>query len=263
MLVRKVVHIDEEKCDGCGQCVPSCAEGAIQIVAGKARLVSDTYCDGLGECLGHCPRGAITIVQRDAAPFDEQAAQAHVAASRTAAPLEKARESCPGAAAKSLQLNVLSAGPTPAPRLSPDSDPRAGGHQSRLANWPLQLHLVPPDAPFLHEADVLLVADCVPVVHPDFHRRFLTSGRPVVIGCPKLDDGQAYVQKLAQMIQASSLRSITVLRMEVPCCAGLLRIVQAATGQAGGNVPVGDVTIAVDGRELAASPPSAAPSAAR
>ncbi len=253
MLVRKIVHIDEEKCDGCGQCVPSCAEGAIRIVDGKARLVSDTYCDGLGACLGRCPRDAITIVERGAAPFDEQAAHAHVAALRNESPVEKAHAGCPGTAVKSLRLNVLSDGPAPAPRFPSGGGKTPDVAESRLANWPLQLHLVPPNAHFLREADVLLVADCVPVAHPDFHRRFLTGGRPVVMGCPKLDDGQAYVQKLAQMIRASSLRSITVLHMEVPCCTGLLRIAQAAAEQAGGGVPVRDVTVAIDGRELASS----------
>lgn len=248
VLTRKIVHIDEEKCDGCGQCVPSCPEGAIQIIDGKARLVSDTYCDGLGACLGRCPRDAITIVQRDAAPFDEQAAHAHVAAVRNAAPSNKGHSGCPGSAVKSLNLNVLSNGP--APGLPTGNGVQRNESESRLANWPLQLHLVPPNAPFLRQADVLLVADCVPVAHPDFHRRFLTGARPVVMGCPKLDDGMAYVPKLAQMIRASSLRSITVLHMEVPCCTGLLRIAEAAVQQAGSRVPVRDVTVAIDGREL-------------
>lgn len=263
MLVRKIVHIDEEKCDGCGQCVPSCAEGAIRIVDGKARLVSDTYCDGLGACLGHCPRDAITIVERDAASFDEQAAHAHVAALRNAAPLEKAHTGCPGAAVKSLRLNVLSNGPAPATRFPSGSGKRLDGSESQLANWPLQLHLVPPNAPFLREADVLLVADCVPVAHPDFHRRFLTGGQPVVMGCPKLDDCQVYAQKLTQMIRASSLRSITVLHMEVPCCTALLRIAQAAAEQAGGGVQVRDVTVAIDGREVGSNPLFHPPALAR
>lgn len=248
VLTRKIVYIDEEKCDGCGQCVPSCAEGAIQIIDGKARLVSDTYCDGLGACLGRCPRDAITIVQRDAAPFDEQAAHAHVAALRNAPPLNKGHTGCPGIAVKSLNLNVLSNGS--ASGLPTGTGVQRSESESRLANWPLQLHLVPPNAPFLRQADVLLVADCVPVAHPDFHRRFLTAARPVFMGCPKLDDGTAYVQKLAQMVRASSLRSITVLHMEVPCCTGLLRIAEAALQQAGSRVPVRDVTVAIDGREL-------------
>ena len=194
MLARKIVYIDESKCDGCGQCVPSCAEGAIRIVDGKARLVSDLYCDGLGACLGHCPRDAISIVERDAAPFDEQAAHAHVAALRDAAPPNTARAGCPGSAVKNLRLDVLPNGP--AARF-PSGDGRTpDSPKTQLANWPLQLHLVPPNAPFLRRADVLLVADCVPVAHPDFHRRFLTGTRPVVMGCPKLDDGRAYVQKL-------------------------------------------------------------------
>jgi Pyruvate/2-oxoacid:ferredoxin oxidoreductase delta subunit len=250
MLTRKIVHIDQQKCDGCGQCVPSCAEGAIRIVKGKASLVSDAYCDGLGACLGQCPRDAISIVEREASPFDERAAHAYVAAMRENTPPTVAGSGCPGAAVKSLRLNILAAGP--AAHVASGNAPPASGGSSRLANWPLQLHLVPPNASFLRDADVLLVADCVPVAHPDFHRRFL-NGRPVLMGCPKLDNATAYVQKLAQIIRASSLRSISVLHMEVPCCTGLLRIAEAAVALAGGSVPIHDVTVAIDGRELTAN----------
>lgn len=253
-LTRKIVQIDEGKCDGCGQCVPSCAEGAIRIVAGKARLVADVYCDGLGACLGRCPQDAISIIEREAMPFDEQAAHSHVAALRDSEPGRAAASGCPGAAVKSLRLNILSGGP--AARFA-DGRPAADSGPSRLANWPLQLQLVPPHAPFLQAADVLLVADCVPVAHPDFHGRFL-NGRPVLMGCPKLDDATAHVQKLAQIIRASTLRSITVVHMEVPCCTGLVQIAEAAVTLAGGGVPIHDVTVAIDGRELTAGAPQMA-----
>jgi len=208
MRKRRIVEIDETKCDGCGLCVPSCAEGAIQVIGGKARLVSDVYCDGLGACLGECPQGAIVIVEREAETFDQQAAHRHVAAMR-----------------------------------NPDEEPSA------LGNWPLQLHLVPPTAPYLQNADLLLVADCVPFALADFHRRLL-RGRPVVIGCPKLDDGEAYVAKLVSILTLASIRSLTVVHMEVPCCQGLVRIAQAALQATGAQVPLEDVTISIRGKVL-------------
>ncbi len=254
MPTRKIVQIDESKCDGCGQCVPSCAEGAIRIVAGKARLVSDVYCDGLGACLGHCPQDAITVIEREALPFDERAAHAHVAALLEPETPRPASGGCPGAAVKSLRLNILS--DAPAARFA-EGGVAADPSSSRLANWPLQLPLVPPTAPYLQDANVLLVADCVPVAHPDFHRRFL-DGRPVLMGCPKLDHAAAHVQKLAQIVRVAGLRSITVLHMEVPCCTGLVQIAQAAVAAAGGGVPIHDITIALDGRELTAAAPRTA-----
>jgi len=248
LTTRKIVHIDQEKCDGCGQCVPSCAEGAIRIVNGKAHLVSDVVCDGLGACLGHCPQDAISIIEREASPFDEHAMHAHVAALRECESSRDRTSGCPGAAVKSLRLNVLSGGPSA--RVVPGGAAPTGDLTSRLANWPLQLPLVPPNAPFLREADLLLVADCVPAAHPDFHGRFL-NGRPMLMACPKLDNAAAHTQKLVQIIRASGLRSITVLHMEVPCCTGLLRIAEAAVTLAGTHVPIHDATISLDGRELA------------
>jgi Pyruvate/2-oxoacid:ferredoxin oxidoreductase delta subunit len=254
---RKIVQIDEQKCDGCGLCVPSCAEGAIQIIDGKARLVSDVYCDGLGACLGHCPRDAISIIEREAEPFDEAVATAHaanVSQTNPSRPVlhQHGSGGCPGAAAMQLRLNVLTGG---GPPVRANGKPRVDGPvsseeaDSRLANWPVQLHLVPPHAPYLKGADLLLVADCVPFAYADFHRRFL-DGRPVVIGCPKLDDGQAYVDKLVQIIRHSGLRSITVVHMEVPCCTGLVRIAQAAVAAAGVDIPFHDETISIRGEVL-------------
>jgi ferredoxin len=242
-----IVQIDEEKCDGCGLCVPSCEEGAIQVRDGKARLVSDVYCDGLGACLGHCPRGAISIIERQAEPFDEEAAMEHVrAANRPGAPAASPG-TCPGSAAGGLHLNVLAGAPSPP---GPTGGSSVGGERaSGLANWPIQLHLVPPQAPFLQNADVLLVADCVPFAYADFHRRFL-NGRPVVIGCPKLDDGRVYVEKLAQMLRVAGIRSLSVMHMEVPCCTGLLRIAEAAIETAGREVPLESVVISIRGQVL-------------
>ncbi len=241
MPQRKIVQIDETKCDGCGVCVPSCAEGAIQIVDGKARLVSDVYCDGLGACLGECPQGAITIVEREATAFDETAAHRHVAQLRqpkaAAAPLPGG---CPGKNVQDLRLSVL---PSPSAATSAPAAPSA------LGNWPIQLHLVPPGAPFLKDADLLLVSDCVPFALADFHERYL-QGRPVVIACPKLDSTQPYVEKLAAMFRLASIRSLTVVHMEVPCCLGLVRIAQAARQAAGVEVPLDEVVISTRGHVL-------------
>ena len=248
MTVRDIVHIDAEKCDGCGLCVPSCEEGAIRIINAKATVVSDAYCDGLGACLGHCPQGAISIRQRDAALFDAEAVARHLAAQQTTAPPKAARTGCPGSMPTSLQP------PPPAasrPGLeqgasAPDSSPPV---QSRLANWPVQLHLVPPHAPYLRGADLLLVADCVPFACANFHEQLLDR-RPVVIGCPKLDDCQIYTTKLAAIIQQAQLRSIAVVHMEVPCCTGLMRITEKAQRLAGTTLPVQETVVTTRG-ELA------------
>lgn len=249
MPTRKIVQIDEEKCDGCGECVPSCAEGAIQIVDGKARLVSDVYCDGLGACLGTCPQDAITIIEREAPEFDEEAALRHVEQLEKPQP---AAQGCPGMAVRNLQPG-LPISPMPRPGAPGVDDPQ-GGSASALRNWPIQLHLVPPNAPFLSNCDLILAADCVPFAYADFHRRFLKE-RPLVIGCPKLDDGQLYVEKLAEMLTASSIRSVTVVHMEVPCCTGLVRIAEAAIEASGSDVPLEDVTISIQGEVLEANSP--------
>jgi len=243
---RKIVEIDEAKCNGCGLCVTACAEGAIQIVEGKARLVSEVYCDGLGACLGECPQGAITITERDAAPFDETAARHHVARLREPQPAAASCSGgCPGARVQDLRLNVLPAAsnePKALPTLSESA-------RSALGNWPVQLRLVPPDAPFLRDADLLLTADCVPFALADFHERYL-QGRPVVIACPKLDNVQPYVEKLAAMFTLGSLHSLTVVHMEVPCCTGLMRIVQAARQASGIEIPLREVVISTRGAVL-------------
>jgi ferredoxin len=247
MPARKIVQIDEAKCNGCGLCVPSCAEGAIRIVGGKARLVADVYCDGLGACLGECPEGAITIAEREAEPFDEEGARRHVAELRAKAATQQpcAPAGCPGSAVRNLQLDLVS--PPPAPDRPASQEGPADEEPSALGHWPIQLHLVPPNAPFLKEADLLLVADCVPFALADFHRRFL-RGHPVVIGCPKLDDGQFYLNKLAAMLGMSSIRSLTIVHMEVPCCQGLVRIAQAAVRASDREVPLEEVTISIRGK---------------
>jgi ferredoxin len=219
MVLRNIVKIDEEKCNGCGLCIPACAEGALQIIDGKARLVKDIYCDGLGACLGKCPQDAITITQREAEEFDEKAAEEHVKPSR-AAPVD---------------YN------TPAKQTEKS--------QSRISNWPYQLKLMPPNAPFLRNADLLIAADCVPFAYADFHEDMLKN-RILAIGCPKLDDATLYRNKLAEIFRAADIRSVTVVNMEVPCCFGLHRLVQEAIELSGKTVPLRQETISIKGEKL-------------
>jgi ferredoxin len=223
--------------------VPSCAEGAIRIVDGKARLVADGYCDGLGACLGHCPQNAIKIVRRDAVPFDEAAVAQHLAA--TAAAPAAGPTACPSARPQSLRLNVLTDVPaSPASRNVATAEDR---QSPALANWPIQLHLVSPAAPVLQDCDLMLVADCVPFACPDFHRQLLKD-KPVVVGCPKLDDADFYVTKLTAILTQANVRSMTIVHMEVPCCTGLVRIAQAACSRSGREVPLEDCVVTIRGQ---------------
>ena len=236
MAVRKIVKIDENLCDGCGKCIINCAEGALEIVHGKARLMKEIYCDGLGVCLGECPQDAITIEERDADAFDEEAVAEHLAEAKPqAAPLPCG---CPGSAMRQMS--------------PPDAGSEAVGEAapSQLSHWPVQLALVPPSAPFLQEAEVLLVADCVPFALADFHQRFLHGGRPVLVACPKLDNPEPYVAKLAAMFEQSSLRSLTIVHMEVPCCSGLCRLVEEALKASSASAPIREITISVDGKVI-------------
>ncbi len=238
MAVRKIVKIDEELCDGCGQCIVNCPEGALAIVDGKARVVKDSYCDGLGACIGTCPLDAITIEEREASAFDEAAMKQHLGeVEKQRAALPTLECGCPGSAVRQME------------RTSP-SDRVSTGGPSQLGHWPVQLTLVPPGAPFLQDAELLLVADCVPFALADFHERFL-HGRAVVVGCPKLDDPQSYVDKLAAILEQSSIRSLTIIHMEVPCCTGLCRIAETAMETAPRAVPVKEITVSVDGRVIA------------
>jgi len=249
-MLRKIVRIDADKCDGCGLCVPSCAEGAIKIVDGKAVLAADNLCDGLGACLGDCPRDAITVEEREADEFDEEAVEKHLAAqgkpalhhaaaTQQAAPQAAAHGhgggGCPGARAMSFNR------PQAAEQASP-----AGSRQSQLAQWPVQLHLVPTTAPYFQGADLLITADCVPVAYAGYHEDFL-KGKAVVMGCPKLDDNQFYQQKLTELLTKSDVRSVTVLKMEVPCCGGIAIAARQALAACGKQLPYREVTIGIQG----------------
>jgi len=231
MTLRNIVRIDEEKCNGCGQCVNACAEGAIKIVDGKAKLVSDIYCDGLGVCIGHCPQDAITIEKRQAAEFDQEAAKRHLAGEQ--ASQKQPDFVCPGMAAKKL-------------REKGQMTDSAAEVPSQLTHWPVQLKLVSPQAPYFANADLLLVADCVPFAMGDFHNRFLKD-HSIVVGCPKLDDAEFYTDKLATILKANKLNSLTVIHMEVPCCSGLTQIARQAIAKNKIEMSFKDVTIDLQG----------------
>lgn len=242
--VRKIIRIDAEKCDGCGQCAQACQEGAIRIVQGKAQLVSEGYCDGLGACIGECPQGAIAIEERPAKEFDAKAVERHLAQRQKARRTAEGRQTacgCPGAAARTLR--------------SAQAGPRdAGGETvpSRLTNWPVQLRLAPVKAPYFRGARVLIAADCVPFALADFHAQFL-AGRTLLIGCPKLDDVSLYRDKLTQIFAQNDIKSVEVLHMEVPCCFGLVHVVRSALEDSGKKIPLRTVKIGINGRTLEAS----------
>jgi len=232
MVLRNIVKIDEEKCNGCGQCVDACAEGAIEIINGKAKIVSEIYCDGLGACIGHCPQDAITIEKREAEEFDEKATKTHLVEKQIAH--SQTDFVCPGTMAKQLREKGES------------SNSDAVAVRSQLSHWPVQLKLVPPQAPYFANADLLLVADCVPFAMDDFHNKFLKE-HSIAVGCPKLDNPDFYIEKLAQILKANKLNSLTVIHMEVPCCFGLTHIARQATAQSGMKMTFEDVTVDLHG----------------
>ncbi|MCK9425159.1 MAG: 4Fe-4S ferredoxin [Ignavibacteriaceae bacterium] len=277
-MLRKIIQIEEEKCDGCGECVPNCAEGALQIIDGKVRLISDLFCDGLGACIGHCPQNAITVIEREAEPYDEKQVMEYIVKGGSNVikahlhhlkehrefdlltqaldylndngienPLLKELDDikkpeacgCPGSREMSFNEhedeNVLE---------------ENGKKISHLRQWPVQLHLVSPNAGFFKNADLLLAADCVPIAYPDFHKDFL-QGKSIAIACPKLDSNkQVYLQKLVQMISDAKINSITVVIMQVPCCSGLIQLAMQAVEQAERIIPVKVVVVGIHGEIL-------------
>ncbi|HTW90844.1 MAG TPA: 4Fe-4S binding protein [bacterium] len=285
---RKIINVDEEKCTGCGQCIPNCPEGALQVIDGKARLVSDLFCDGLGACVGNCPEGAMTVEERVAEPYDEAKVMANIvkagpntiaahlkhlkdhsacnyynealaylkqhnmASPRTEAkgqePKAKSQSEeplacgCPGSAVRSLSPELPSS-----TRPLESSTPRP---LSALRNWPIQLTLIPATAPYLKNADLLISADCVGSSHPNFHED-LVKGRVLIIACPKLDDADAYREKLTAMFRHNSPKSVLVAHMTVPCCFGLVQLVKQAIADSGRTIPFAEVTIDVDGKKVA------------
>jgi Fe-S-cluster-containing hydrogenase component 2 len=241
---RKIVQIDEKKCTGCGLCTTACAEGAIEVRDGKARLVSEVYCDGLGACLGECPEGALTVIERESQDFSPEAVEEHL--KHRHIQMSQAQEpmacGCP-----SQHIQVL-AQDKERPSGKP-GDLRVGGTASALTHWPVQIKLVPSKAPFLQGADLLIAADCTPVAYPDFHSRLL-PGRTVLIGCPKFDNVEEYLQKFVDIFNQASIRSITVVEMEVPCCSKLPALVRHALELSGKDIPFQELVISVRGEIL-------------
>jgi len=280
-MKRKMIQIDEAKCDGCGLCLPNCPEGAIQLIDGKARLISDLFCDGLGACLGHCPQGAITIEEREAEPYDERQVMANIV--KQGAPvihahlqhlkehneLDYLRDAMNYLKENHLQIdltNPQAPGAAPsqppesgcpgsrlmsfAPRSSAASTDDAGKRASQLRHWPIQLHLISPRAPHYQGADLLLAADCVPFAMGDFHRDYL-QGKALAIACPKLDEGQdVYVEKLAALVDEARINTLTVMIMQVPCCGGLLRLAKEAVARAQRKVPIKCIVVSLQGDVL-------------
>lgn len=229
-MIRKIIQIDSEKCNGCGACATACHEGAIAMVDGKARLMRDDYCDGLGDCLPHCPTNAITFIERETVAYDEEAVKKHMAAQGRVY-----RGRCPGSQARSLEpAETVPAG-------TPDMP-------SRLSQWPVQLKLVPPHVPYFNGASLLIAADCTAYAYGNFHADFI-RGRVTLIGCPKLDTAD-YEEKLTAILTENDVRSVMLTRMEVPCCGGLEYAARQAIAHSGRALPLRVVTISAEGRIL-------------
>jgi len=249
---RKIVKIDDDKCDGCGLCIMSCAEGALQIIDGKARIVSDKYCDSLGACLSECPQGAISIEEREAEPFDEEAVKEHLLKQADDKPDSAC--GCPGTAVRQFEHEETLPCGCPSTTVSQFRETHASKgaassesyHPSQLSHWPVQLTLVPPMAPFLQGADVLLAADCTAFSYGGFHRDFLQD-HALLLACPKLDNYEAHLAKLTDILRQSDIKSLAVLRMEVPCCAALTRMAMQAILSSNKDIPFKETIISVRG----------------
>jgi len=247
-MKRKIVIIDENKCNGCGECIPNCQEGAIQLIGGKAKLLAEKYCDGLGACLGTCPMDAIIVEEREVSEdFDEKAVKKHlesqgkkfVPVAEQVRPLHAGGHAsgvCPSSATRTFHREAESAA---------SSAPTAE-MKSELMHWPVQLCLVAPSAPFLQNSHLLIAADCVPFAYANFHQRFLKD-KALLIGCPKLDDIEFYREKLTEIFKHSNIKKVSIVHMEVPCCFGLESAVKQAIQESGKDVPFERVIVSVDG----------------
>lgn len=276
MSRRKIITIDENKCNGCALCIPNCPEGAIQIIDQKARLISDLFCDGLGACIGHCPQGAITIEEREAVAYDEKKVMAnivkqgpnvikahlkHLQEHKEFVYLKQAMDFL-----KKNKINITleqacnhgdnSAGGCPGSKImdfrkeAPQKTAQGNlSVDSELGQWPVQLHLVPAHAPYFEGADLLIAADCVPFAYANFHRDLL-KGKILLVGCPKLDDVSLYADKLKQIFADNNIKSITYAHMEVPCCFGLLPVIQEAIRSSEKSIPFAEITISIKGEKI-------------
>lgn len=244
-MIRKIIHINEEKCNGCGLCVSACHEGAIGMVDGKAKLLRDDYCDGLGNCLPACPTGAITFTEREAAAFDEAAVQANMAKIQAEKSKQELPCGCPGSQSRVLKRESVQ---------EQHQEEKSSGTsntaplESQLRQWPVQIKLVPVNAPYFDGAHLLIAADCAAYAHADFHRQFIKN-RITIIGCPKLDEGD-YAEKLTAILQSNNIKSVTVVRMEVPCCGGIENAAVQALKNSGKMIPWQVVTLSTTGEAL-------------
>ena len=276
MSKRQIIKIDEDKCNGCGLCIPNCPEGALQIIDGKVRLISDLFCDGLGACIGHCPEGAIEIEEREAQPYDENKVMGNIVKqgknvikahlehlkdhgekdlleqavnylkkNNIENPLKEEMSEKKAAPAKGCGCMGSQAVDLSCEKKAPSSCCEKAS--SQLRQWPVQLHLLNPQAPYLKNSDILIAADCVPFAYPNFHSDLL-SGKIVIIFCPKLDDGiDTYIEKLTEIIKSNNIKSITIAHMEVPCCFGTVKIVKDAISASGINVPLKQIIVTIKG----------------
>lgn len=278
MTKREIIKIDENKCTGCGLCIPNCPEGALQIIDGKARLISDLFCDGLGACIGHCPEGAIAIEKREAKPYDEKKVmenivkqgknviKAHLEHLRGHGQDEYLKDAMDFLKEKGIDISTEFTS-RPAGHTHTHANSSCPGlkvmdftekdkalksksfekQTSELRQWPIQIMLVPPSAPYLKGADLLIAADCVPFAYADFHQELL-RGKVLLVGCPKLDDANFYKEKLTQIFKANHIKSITCAHMEVPCCFGLINIVKSAVENSGKKIPLNEATVTIKGQ---------------
>ena len=248
-MKRKIITIREELCDGCGNCVIACSEGALQIVEGKARLVREDFCDGFGDCMGECPTGALQIEERESKPFDINATKAYLLKTQGGEAVLRMEEAQKKHEEKENNPLVCGCPSSMAHSISRTPSTVAFKQQSsapQLSNWPVQIHLLPVKAPYYNEAELLVAADCCAYAHAGFHNDFM-KGRTVAIGCPKLDDAAAYEEKLTAILRENDIQSVTVARMEVPCCGGLVSLVNEAVKKSDKNIPVRSVTIGIKG----------------
>lgn len=251
--LRKIIKIDDELCDGCGQCVPDCAEGSLKIINGKARLVADKLCDGLGACLGSCPTGALKIIEREADEFDEEAVEEFLAEEKKKGDATPETMDC-GCASTHIQSfkpaeTTSAASPCQSANI-PTLHAKQTESDSELTHWPVQIRLIPAHAPFLQNSNLLVAADCTAVAARNFQEKYL-RGKTVMMGCPKFDDAESYVTKFADTLQTANLKSLTLLIMEVPCCSAMKVIIKKAIEKSGVKVPVEEVTISNRGQEIA------------
>lgn len=256
MVQRRIVEIDEDKCDGCGLCIPACHEGAIEIVNGKARLVDDKFCDGIGDCLGECPRDAIKIIERDAEKYDEEAVQRKMyemdRKQTNKSTCNKENHShhsgCPGTRMMDLSVeeSIKNENKEEGRKTTINNSDIEIKIKSQLQQWPVQLMLIPEKAPYFDGAELLLTADCVSIAYPDYHLDLL-KGKAVAMGCPKLDDNQHYMQKLSSIINKNNIKGVTVAFMEVPCCSGLVRAAETAIMESNKDVTLTKIKIGIKG----------------